>query len=223
MKRVLLLVGSPRASKSTSLSLGAYLLELLALRGMETERMSIAHSVRAERGLEQLHTAVCGADLVVLAFPLYIDSLPSPVIRAMEFITQRRKETNNKHHAGLLAISNSGFPEAVHSEIALDICRTFASEAGFDWIGGLALGGGEAIAGEQLQKAGGKARFVRRSLELTADAIAAGRPVPREAVELMARPFIPKWMYIFFGGMGWRVKAMRNQAMRRINDRPYRS
>jgi len=43
---------------------------------------------------------------------------------------------------------------------------------------------------------GGMVRNVTRSLDLAAAALAEGKPVPQEAVELMAKPLVPAWGYI---------------------------
>lgn len=45
----------------------------------------------------------------------------------------------------MVGIVNSGFPEAFHNDTALAILRRFAAETGFQWAGGLALGGGGTI------------------------------------------------------------------------------
>ena len=52
-------------------------------------------------------------------------------------------------------------------------------------------------------------------------ALAAGRPIPSEAVDLMARPAIPKGVYTVVGGYGWRRAADRNGVRAHLRDRPY--
>ena len=89
-RKALLLVGSPKPGASSSESLGAYLLEELEKRGVETQTMHVTKAVRSEEATEELLAAVDSADLVVLSFPLYIDSLPAPAIRALELIAGRR-------------------------------------------------------------------------------------------------------------------------------------
>ncbi len=116
---------------------------------------------------------------------------------------------------------NSGFPEASQNATALRICRRFADEARFEWAGGIALGGGEAIGGRPLAKVGGMARNVVRALDLAASELAAGRPVPEAAIRLMARPLVPTWLYLLFGRRGWRRRAARHHAGDRMDARPY--
>jgi hypothetical protein len=220
-KRVLLLVGSAKLPRSTSESLGAYLLERLGERGLETETILLHRLFRADENFGGLPAAVESADLLVLAFPLYIDSLPYLVVRALELLARHRAVRTDEKRQQMACIVNCGFPEARHIEPAVAICRRFAEEAGFEWAGGLALGGGEMINGQPLQDLGGRVRNVIRSLALTADALADGKPVPEEAVALMARPSIPAWMYVLVGGIGWRRRARKYGAQRRLKDQPY--
>ncbi len=112
MKQALLLVGSPKSSRSTSESLGEYLLARLAEKGFQTERVRILAAVFKQDRIADFLAAVDRADLLVLASPLYVDSLPYPVIRALERIARHRCG-----HAvsgqRFLSIINCGFPEPI--------------------------------------------------------------------------------------------------------------
>jgi len=141
-KRALLLVGSAKRPHSTSESLGRYLLGQLAGRGYETEALLIHRALKSDQGRGELLAAVERADLLLLAFPLYVDTLPALVIRALEAIAEHRRGGQGSGGGRLVAIANCGFPEASHNDTALAVCRRFAAEAGFEWAGGLALGGG---------------------------------------------------------------------------------
>lgn len=220
-KRALLLVGSPKGPGSTSDSIGTYLVDRLRVGSFDTEKFRIHPSIRSDKGRENLISAIDECDVLILAFPLYVDSLPSPVIRAMEFVARHRNSAKQFKRQGFLAISNSGFPEAHHNKTALAICRRFALESGFEWLGGLALGGGQAVDGRPLGKLGGMARNIRKSLDLTASALIEGRPIPEEAVSFMAKPITPVWMYTWFGELRWKRQARKHGVKNRLYDRPY--
>ncbi len=220
-KRVLLLVGSPKGSGSTSEALGTYLLEHLQREGAETETARIVPSLRTEERRTILLQAVAEADLLILASPLYADSLPTGVTRLFEILAAEGKERRGRSGTGLVVIVNCGFPEARQCETATAICRCFAREAGMTWMGGLSLGAGESIGGRPLREAGGVARNARKALDLAAAALAEGRQVPDEAVSLMAERTISPWLYTLIGDIGWRLKARRNKAGKRMKDRPY--
>jgi hypothetical protein len=165
--------------------------------------------------------AVGGADTLVLASPLYVDSLPYSITKALELIAEYRRGREAKKFQSLVAILNSGFPEAHQNDTALAICRLFAKEAGFTWSGGLALGMGGSFDGRAVEKLGGMLRNARASLELTADAIAENGIVLEEAVRLMGKPLMPKQLYIWGGNFGWKRTAREYGASRKLHARPY--
>jgi hypothetical protein len=150
---------------------------------------------------------VNASDLLILAFPLYVDCLPAAVILDLELIAQQRKGAESPKSQKLVAIVNNGFPEASQNNTALAICKRFATEANIDWAGGLSLGGGGAIGGNPLDKAGFIARNVRKALDLAAKDLLEGRPVSKEAVDLMAKPMVPKWLYLAIGNREWKKQA----------------
>ncbi len=221
-RRALLLVGSPRA-ESTSESLGTYLLDRLGERGFEGETIRVRAALRSEERKVELLRAVDESDLVVFAFPLYYDALPAAVTRALEYISKVRKAGGAATGPQLAVIVNNGFPEASQNEIALAICRRFAQETGFEWAGGLALGGGGSVGGKPLKELGGRVRNAMEALDLAATALADGRPIPQEAVELIAKQSVPGWLYRLFGNLGWLLQARKNGILRRLRARPYES
>jgi len=221
-KTALLLIGSPKpAGESSSESLGAYLLERLAERGIQTETQHIARAMRTEARTQELLDAVDRADLFILAFPLYVDSLPYLAIAALERIAMHRQAQPASIPASFVAIANCGFPEVRHNDTALAICEQFAAAAGLRWAGGLALGEGGAINGHPLAKAGGMVHNVVAALDLAAAALAEGEPTPVEAGALMARPFIPASAYMLMGDLGWLMQARRNRVLTRLAARPF--
>ncbi len=220
-QRILFLIGSPKGPKSTSESLGSYFLKGLNDKGYDAEKFYIYPSVKSDKGQEDLLSAVDRSDILILVFPLYVDSLPSLVIQAMELIAEHRRKVTNPKRQKFVAITNCGFPEAHQTDTALDICHRFAAETGMEWLGGLGLGMGGAIDRKPLDKLGFMTRNVRRSLDLTAAALARGERVPQDAVDLMSKRLMPAWLYVWIGNMGWKRHARKNKVLEKIEDRPY--
>lgn len=219
--RVLLVIGSAKQSRSTSEALGTYLLDRLSERGFDAETLFLHRSLQRDYRVQAMLAASDRADILVLASPLYVDSLPYLATRALELIALHRNTRVKGKRQRLLAIVNCGFPEAQHTETAIAICRRFAREAGFEWAAGLGLGGGEAINGRRLRKRSGMVRNVVRSLDVTATALADGQAVPEEAARLMARPLMPTWLYTLAGSVRWRRQARAHGARQKLSDRPY--
>ncbi|HYG56866.1 MAG TPA: hypothetical protein VD902_02195, partial [Symbiobacteriaceae bacterium] len=198
----------------------AYLGEQLQARGWQTERLHLSpQALEGVRGRDLL-AAVDRAGLIVLSVPLYVDTAPYPVTLAMEAIAAHRRGVSLPYVQRLLAIVQCGFPESIQNETALRIYRRWAGEAGFAWAGGLGLGGGEAVNDMPLQEIGWVGRSIRRALELTADALAEGFPVPEPAVDLMARPLVAPWLYRLFGNRSW-VQEARKHGVTDLRQRPY--
>ena len=219
----LLLIGSAKPKgESSSEALANHLAERLRAHGMHTETCHVAMAMRAPAKTREFLQAVDRADALILAFPLYVDSLPYLATLALERIAAHRQSRAEPTSGSFLAIANCGFPEVAHNATAVAICQQFAEEAGYAWAGGLALGMGGAIAGRPVREVGGIAHNVVSALELAAKAIAAGNPVPEDAIALMAKPFIPITGYMLMGDIGWLAEARRNHVLTRLGARPFR-
>jgi len=235
-RTALLLLGSPR-TPSNSGSLGEYLCARLADQGWNIETAIARRASASPEGIEGLFEMVQRAELVIVATPLYVDALPAPLVRVLEELAARRKggaKAQAYGHAGepprdgqascrqrLAAIVNCGFPEARQNEFAISVCELFARDANFEWAGALALGAGEMLGRKPLDGAGGPAQGIKRALDTAAAALAAGRPIPAEAIQQMAKPAIPRWMYVSMGNWGWRWQARQSGVGRQLRARPY--
>jgi multimeric flavodoxin WrbA len=220
VRRAVLLVGSPRTRKSTSGALGGYLMKQLAARGLAVETVQIYTRFNTAARTRAALDLIDAADLVVLAFPLYVDALPAPVVAAMATIAAHRAGRTSGQR--LAAIANCGFPEAAHNATALAICAEFARQTGFAWAGELALGAGEGMVhGAPLEELGGRAISIMQALDLAADALAAGGAIPQAARDLLARPIIASWLYEWMGALGWFMQARQYGAHLAIRRRPY--
>jgi hypothetical protein len=220
--RALLIVGSPKTkSPSTSGVLGGYLLERLQERGWETESLTLKAGLQQEKGKQDLVLSVDRANLLLLAFPLYIDALPFLVTKALEVIAVHRQGKHQDLPQQLFVISNNGFPEAHQNTPALAICHRFSVQSGMSWAGGLAMGAGEALSsGQSLtsrNRSGPPVRHVIQALDMTAAALAEGRPPPSEVMTMIARSPIPlmpfaawRWIFVKAGARHWQRQSAEN-------------
>jgi len=218
---VLLLVGSPKGSSSTSNSLGDSLISRLEQLGLTVGKEYIYKLVRKEEGQMKLLTKVEEADLIILAFPLYVDCLPAGVIKALELIADHRKSKRDRKKQGFAIIINCGFPETQHNNTAVVICKIFSREVGFEWRGALSLGMGGSIGGRSLEQRGGMVRNVIKGFDLAAQALAEGKDISEEASELVGKRFMPITLYTKMGNLGWKLEAKKYGARKKIKDQPY--
>jgi len=208
-KTAILLVGSPKGlARSTGSRRGAVLLDALQDRGWSQEKVHLLSALQSKEGRAHVVAKVAGANLVILAAPLYVDSLPSPVIEALELLHAERAALGEPKR--FVAFLNCGFPEASHNATATDICRLFVQAMGWTWAGGLSMGG-TGLTGEILQ----------RVMTQAAEALARGEPVPEGAAALASKPKMKTWLYILGGNIMWRRLARRQKAQRNLSARPY--
>ena len=220
-RRALLIVGSPKTNApSSSASLGNYLLDRLGERDWQTESLTLRASLNREDGAAELQASTDRAGLILLVFPLYTDALPHLVTKALSMVAAHRRAAAEPPAQRLVAIVNSGFPETHQNAVALAICREFAAQSGIAWAGSLALGGGGVLGGKPLSAAKRSAppvKHVIQALDLAGEALAAGLPVPAEAVRLMARNPIPvlpfalwRRLYMLIADKGFEKEAAAN-------------
>jgi NAD(P)H-dependent FMN reductase len=220
-RHVLFLNGSPKPGASSSRALGGYVLGRLVESGFDTASLHLHTAVRTDEGRQQLIAAVDGADTIVLASPLYVDSLPAPTIRALEIIGAHRQGLSNPTAPAMIAIVNSGFPEPAQSLTALAICRLFARASRMQWLGGLPIGGGGMIGGRPVRDVRPKLTRLIKALDLTATAIVERHPLPDEVAKLLSRPPVPARFYSAIADLGFRQEVRRKGLKDRLMNQPY--
>lgn len=88
------------------------------------------------RILEQLRDA----QAVVFGLPLYVDGVPSHVLRFLEKMEIFCRENGLKLR--VYCIANNGFIEGKQNEPLMQVFENFCARAGLDWGGGVGIGGG---------------------------------------------------------------------------------
>jgi len=105
--------------------------------------------VRGEKVTEKLRTPadharilseLNDAQAVVFCLPLYVDGIPSHVLRFMEEMEAYCKK--NSLHLSLYCIANNGFIEGRQNEPLMQSFEHFCSRTGLTWGGGVGIGGG---------------------------------------------------------------------------------
>jgi hypothetical protein len=219
VQKIVLLNGSPKGRGGTSGSIGDYILSKISQKGFTKETFHVGKSIRKEEKWNTLLESLKTADTIILTFPLYWDSLPSHLIKGLEMLYAQKEELGNEKN--FYTIVNNGFPEPWHNEIAIEICRCFATKMNYKWQGALNLGGGAAVAGRSLENTGGMTLKLRETLDMAAIAIGQGKPIPSQVKDRLSKPLYPPWINFVFGGMGWRHQARKKGAKTPIRSKPY--
>lgn len=223
MTHALLLVGSPRGKRSTSTSVGRYLMNFLEQKGIDTETLWINRQVVSDERLHEMLDAVDHADIVILTAPLYDDCQPAIVTKTMEAIAAQQKFIEKKR---FFPIINCGFPEPEQiTAVAIAIYHKFAISVGFKWAGSLAIGGGEILqgsAGKSLDDLGKIAGKVKKSLDEIAQALAAENSYPDKSLRAISGFFY--WRFFTnimtrLNNFSWKSRAKKNGGV--VDARPY--
>lgn len=210
IRTALMLCGSPKGAKGVSWKFGAYLCDRLDAAGVEVRRRALSPA-------SSLLEEVRAADLLLLVFPLYADGVPARLKRELMRIAKAQIGPKS-----VAALANCGFLESGHTDTAIEICRLFAREAGFTWLGGLGRGGGGALGEKELAAAGGLFTKTRRALDLAAEALAQGQPIPPEAVALMREDLMPRWLYLTIANAGHFVEGAKHGLALRMREDPFK-
>ncbi len=135
--KICIINGSPKAGKSTSELLIGYLKTLL--KGNEV----ITYHVR-EMDLSQTQfLRIQGSEALIFAFPLYIDSVNSALLR---FLIELEKRGFPNKNMNVYCMINNGFYEGRQNHVAADIMKNWCKAVGLTYGQTLGVGAGEMLA-----------------------------------------------------------------------------
>lgn len=218
-KQMIGLVGSPRAN-STSEKLATFFTSGLAELGWQSGIEKVGSALRTPERWSAFEAKVRAAEVVVLAFPLYVDALPAETTLLLERLANSYQAHPLDHPQRWLAIINCGFYESEQNDIAAAICRQFTVEAGVTWCGALTIGGGGMLQQQQLKAKGMLSNMVN-GFEQTITALHTGSEVPESAFALVSKPLCSKWLYFTMANLGMKYGALANGKLWQINAQPY--
>ena len=201
------LIGSAKPKgTSSSEALARALGERLAHIGVSTSYAFATEFVRDDEPARAAARTLAHADLLVIATPLYVDSLPALATHALELVAAERAGVQDE--ARVVALINCGFPEPEHIRTALRVVRHFAQSASMGFAGGLPLGGGGSIVGKSLDTPGhGAAAHVVQALDAASISLVRFGQVSPEAISAMVERPMPDMMYRLAGDVGFRWAA----------------
>jgi hypothetical protein len=195
--------GSPKTVGSASARVLDYLQEALG----------DAHDFTRVHALRDIPASVAagmGADALVVAFPLYVDGMPSHLAGFLEGLLA--EPARPRAGTPVYCVAQSGFIEPEQNRLAIAMIRSFCKQAELTFAQAVAIGGGPMTETAPL----GKGPFARvgRALDELAVAIATGAAGDDRFVS----PAFPRFLYIRAAHIGWRLRARKAHA--RLRSRP---
>ena len=194
-----LLIGSMRGLRGNSRKLAEKLTERL------TEKPELFTIQSCMKDLDALVTKLSDAEKLVLCVPLYVDGLPSQVIRLLE-----RFERNYRGGAKkVYVLANMGLYESGQLCNLFEAVRQFCARMGFVWCGGLGVSAGELVGVlmDHIPFRFGTTKNIAKGVDRLAAAVNAGQEMP----VLYAEPFaFPRGLYIAIANTNWNKTAKKN-------------
>lgn len=197
MLRIALINGSPKAKDSAS----GCLLE--DLKRLLKDSLVSEYSIRTTelKNSEE----IIKHDVLVFAFPLYVDGVPSHLLHCLEELKERLM--GQKTGILVYAICNAGFYEGHQNQYALRILKNWCIKSGATWGQGIGIGGGGMVLGlRNVPHGKGPKKMVSLALDNLADNI-----LRKDSAEsIYVNPGIPRFLYKLAAEMGWRQAVKTN-------------
>lgn len=115
----------------------AYFLFLLRLF---TGGEKVTEKLRTPADQDRILARLSDAQAVVFALPLYVDGVPSHVLRFLEKMEAFCKD--NSLRLSVYCVANNGFIEGKQNEPLMQTFENFCARAHLNWGGGVGIGGG---------------------------------------------------------------------------------
>lgn len=219
---LLVLNGSPRGSKGNTQIL---LDEFTSGFGSNKSNSSKIALLNQTRDHQELATGFWDSDLVLIGYPLYVDSMPARVKLFIEKVGEQMLETNEKHPT-IAFLVQSGFTEASHSRRVEKYHVKLAKRLNCFYAGTIVKGGCEGLrlmpewstrgTRQRVKKLGEEFQISTEFDQKILDKLA--KP---EKLGAFGRAIIALGSYFGFGNWYWDMNLKKNNSFENRNDAPY--
>jgi len=206
--KIALINGSPKQKDSTTGII------LNALR----ERIGEAHEcvlcAASKQSKQEIMDVISGCKALVFAFPLYVDGIPSHLLRLLD--ETQHDIARSAPGAMVYAIVHNGFYEGKQNITALEMMRNFCDRSGLAWGQGLGVGAGGMAGAAPVGH--GPMKNLGLALDKLTKNILSGKTEPDHIFE----PNFPRFLYKAAAHMGWRMQAKKNGLKtNQLYDKPF--
>lgn len=128
-----LISGSPKIKESNS---------MLFLNKVKTQLDEYSIFELKKHKYDEIIASINESEIIVLAFPLYVDSPPSLTLEFLDYIIDNKIDLSGKL---VYSIINCGFRDANQNAIAANIISSWSKKVKAKYNGSLLIGAGEVI------------------------------------------------------------------------------
>ena len=158
---------------------------------------------------EELISLLASAGKIVLGMPMYVDGVPSPLLRIMEKLERYSMSTDRNSEKKIYTVINMGFYESVQIKNTFAQVKKWSDICGYDYSGGIGIGAGEMNGNFAGAPSGSKgpAKNANDGLDKLADIIKNSEKT--EDIYADAYKF-PRWLYLFMANFSWPMAGRKN-------------
>lgn len=136
---IVMINGSPKVKENNS-QYFLYEVEKLIQKDNDILTFKIDNVSKYPKAIDTL----LNCDRLIIAFPLYVDGIPSHLISFLEECEECAKKQNKKS-IPVYAIVNCGFYEGKQTHLAIQMIENWCKKANFTWVQGVGIGAGEML------------------------------------------------------------------------------
>ena len=214
MNQIAVINGSPKTENSASGMLISQIENILGTKATIYQAIKLIH----KEGISDALSDILKADTLLIVFPLYLDSLPAPLVKLLTLIEQEAANTSGRLPT-VYAVCNCGFYEANHTKIALNIIENFTIRTGLSWGYGIGIGSGGFILSQSKKMSKGPMADVYAALQELSSAIKEGE---LKKGNVFVTPKIPRFLYKLGGNIGWLQLALKYGTWKSLKAKPHR-
>lgn len=175
---LLLVNGSPRRRKVSY----SFARELKRLAEETGHQADIIHAIdyldgKADEG--ELQRKLKESEIIGLCTPLYVDTLPYPVMALLETLAE--EYTTELDGKRFFTIAGCGFPDSTLFQPIFGTCECFARATAMTWLGGMGTGGAPMLDGKSPAELGKRGKAISQGLQLALAAVLDDRSITDEA------------------------------------------
>jgi len=194
--KIAMINGSPKVKDSAS----GVILNALKERIGEAAECVLYSTAKEDK--QEFMQAVSESEAIVFAFPLFVDGIPSHLLRLLDEVQQNIVDAAPK--AMIYAVVNNGFYEGRQNILALEMMRNFCIRSGLEWGQGIGVGAGGMTNAAPVGKG------PLKKLGLALDMLSANILSGKDAEDYFFEPGFPRFLYKAAVHMGWKTQAKKN-------------
>ena len=199
--KVALIQASPKSKNSASRTI------LDDLRKYFTEEFEIKEfHLKNSFILEEEKEELFYCDSLVFAFPLYVDGIPSHLLRCLTELELFFKQ-KEKREITVYVLINCGFYEGRQNVLALEMMENWCIKSGLLWGQGIGIGaGGMLLSVINVPVGHGPKKNLGTALQI----LSKNMIEKKSDKNLLITPNIPRFLYKFMAEFGWRKQIKVN-------------